>query len=394
MNYPYPIPGSSTAAPVYTGPYFQVGNECCNGGMTNDIDAVTKVVFDYTSQLPAGVGVASVAYEVTPSSDEMLVLTNKTLVTNVASFMVSGGAVGQSYSIEALASLYDGQVWVDHITVNVTDCDSSATYNPNLLFTYGPIIIANTLYYVAANEQTVFRLDSPDRFNRRGVLADSNVLVYDAGDRQVPVENYTVNVGANTITFMQPLAGGDSVVFDLVAAPPPPITPIYLNSAVISFSLYYNAVQGQTVFWLATPDIFDHVGVATSGALVSRNGSRLVPNDSYIIDVPNNRVVLTYPAADEESVIIDLISPQPAPVLLGSAIQMEYLPITTINVLPPLSYPSDGNVMLLFVDGVSFSPIGVNPAFSFSRGSKTLTWLSALYSVPVGAAVNVVYTHV
>ena len=71
--------------------------------MTNDIDAITKVTFDYTNQLPAGVSYNSVIYEVTPPIDQMLVLTNKVLTSPIATFMVGGGGVGQSYSVEAIA---------------------------------------------------------------------------------------------------------------------------------------------------------------------------------------------------------------------------------------------------------------------------------------------------
>src|SRR4029077_6169819 len=199
MTYPYPIPGSGAPMPI-TGPYFFVGNECCNGSMTNDVAAITKVVLDYTSQLPIGVNVTSIVYTVTPPVDLMLVLTGETLSSPTATFMVSGGGVGQSYSIEALAHLSDGQIWIDHIMVGVTECSASA--GSGLLFGYGPIAIANTLYYNAIASQTVFYLGTPDEFHRVGTLVDSNVLVYVNGLRKEPVDDYTVSVRHNTITFI------------------------------------------------------------------------------------------------------------------------------------------------------------------------------------------------
>ena len=140
-------------------------------------------------------------------------------------------------------------------------------------------------------------------------MANSNVLVYGAGDRQVPTVNYTISSAANTITFLSPLTAGESIVFDLVSAPPPPIAPVQIAGGIVVASLYYNATAGQEVFYLATPDKFNNVGVMTAkGALVSRNGMRLVPADSCTIDVVNNRVLLAYPAAVGESVIIDLVA--------------------------------------------------------------------------------------
>ena len=389
MNYPYPIPGSSSAAPVYTGPYFQVGNECCNGGMTNDIDAVTKVVFDYTYQLPSGVNVNTIAYEVTPSVDQMLVVSNKVLSGNIATFMVSGGTVGQSYSIETLATLSDGQVWVDHIAVMVTDCDANIGVGNGLLFTYGPIVLANTLYYDATAGQTVFSLSTPDEFNRVGVLVNNNALVYVNGLRQEPVDDYTVNAGHNTITFMHPLAASAEVVFDLVSSPPPLIPPVLLNDAIVATTLYYVATAGQNVFYLSTPDEFNNVGVMTANEVqVYRSGNRLVPVDAYTLDVANNRVLLVYPAGVGEPIIIELINPAPPPVLSGTVPRMESLTIATVNVLPNLSFAPDGNMTMLFVNGTAFFP-----PTAFTVNGKTLTWVSTSFSVPVGAAVFAVYTH-
>ena len=489
MNYPYPIPGSPFAAPVYTGPYFAVGNECCGGGMTNDIDAKTKVMLDYTNQLSAGVNVTSITYTVTPFSDQMLMLSGEVLTSPTAFLMVSGGAIGQGYSIEILATLSDGQVWVDHITVNVMDC--SASVGPGLLFSYGVIAIANTLYYNANAGQTIFMLSTPDEFGRVGTLVNSNVLVYVGGLRKEPVDDYTVNVHTNSIIFMNALTAGTEVTFDLVAPPaPPPVypPPVLITGGVIATSLYYIASGTQTIFSLQTPDLFSHVGsIATAtgnalvyvnglrkepvndylispgantitfaspppagaevnfdlitspppqptipppvvltggvvtntlyyvaiggqsvfplgvpdefnnvatltlGAHIYRSGNRLVPTDGYTLDIPNNQVTLTYPAGDGEPVAIELTTVPPAPVLVDIAIKSEALDITTDNVIPSLVYPPNGVLTTLYVNGLAFFSIGSQAAFTVS--GNVLTWTSTVFSLPAGAAVVAVYTY-
>ena len=45
---------------------------------------------------------------------------------------------------------------------------------------------------------------------------------------------------------------------------------------------------------------------------------------------------------------------------------MDTLPITTINVIPNLSYPPNGTMMILFVNGIAFFPIGPQASFTIS----------------------------
>lgn len=159
MNYLY-TPTSPVTTPAI-GPYFAVGNECCNGGMSNDVDAITKVTWDYTDQLPAGVNVNSVSYTITSTNPNLISLTNEVLTGNTATFMVSGGVAGASYLIESMAFLSDGQVWVDKITVTVTQCGGQQTLPPSMpIIGNGismealPVLAVNTLptlSYVADN---------------------------------------------------------------------------------------------------------------------------------------------------------------------------------------------------------------------------------------------------
>jgi hypothetical protein len=260
MNYPYPIPG--VTAPAAPTPTFIVGNlasagpncceDCSNGTMFVDVVAKTKIIFDYTSMLPQGVNVSTVAYNVTQPAVESLVVTDVTLQSNVSSFQVSGGEVGTSYTIEGLAQLSTGELWVDRIVVTVQWCGMTAYTGPGLLYGPAPVIISNTLYYTAIAQQIIFNLSTPDDLGRTGVLADSNVNVYSNGSRLEINKSYTVDVANNRITLVWPAGVGQSVIFDLL-------------SGTIVLSLPINAVNDAAA---AT------AGVPVGG--IYRNGSVLM----------------------------------------------------------------------------------------------------------------------
>jgi hypothetical protein len=174
------------------------------------------------------------------------------------------------------------------------------------------------------------------------------------------------------------------------AAPGP--SPVYGPGPVyIASTLYYTATAQQTVFPLSTPDRFGQTGtIAGNNVFVYANGSRLVPGDAYTVDSANNRIIMVWPAGAGESIAVDLVA-LPVPPELTNALKMEYLPITVANSIPNTTYPPDGNMTILFVNGTAFFPIG--PQAAFTVFGNALTWTSTLYSIPAGAAVIAVYTH-
>ena len=100
-------------------------------------------------------------------------------------------------------------------------------------------------------------------------------------------------------------------------------------------------------------------------------------------------MTLTFPAGAGEPVVIELTTPPPPPPTLGGTIpKMESLTIATMNVLPNLAYAPDGAMLMLFVNGQAFFP-----PTSFTVSGTAITWVSTLFSVPLGAAVIAVYTH-
>ena len=400
MTYPYPIPGSGSTPVQSPENWFTAGNQCCNGSVWKDAEATVRVFLDYTQAMANVIGgnsITSIVLTVTPVGDDTITIPSQSIINGVTkSFLVAGGVVNGQYNIEAVASLTDAQVWIDNITVYIKECGANVpAVGPTLLATLGPVIISNTLYYYATSGQTVFPLGTPDRFGHTGTLADHNVLVYDAGGRKVPYDNYTVSVGANTITFIHPLATGESAIFDIVNPPPPaPVIPppILLTSGVIATTLYYVALAGQTVFSLGTPDEFGNIGSMTPhGVQVYRSGNRLVPIDNYTLDIINNSLTRTSPAGDSEPVIIELTTPPPVPVLVDIAFKSEALNITTVNVIPALSYPPNGVLTTLYINGLAFFSIGSQASFTIS--GNVLTWTSTMFSIPVGAAVVAVYTY-
>ena len=83
------------------------------------------------------------------------------------------------------------------------------------------------------------------------------------------------------------------------------------SAKALSTSLYYFAVQGQTVFPLSTPDRFgvSYVLGPFSKVQVSRNGARLTPDDGTgkgAYTVGGNAVTLLWPAGVDEAVTIDV----------------------------------------------------------------------------------------
>ena len=84
------------------------------------------------------------------------------------------------------------------------------------------------------------------------------------------------------------------------------------SSTVVTMTLYYVAVQGQTNFPLNVPDRFanSYNLMATSSVHVSRNGGRLMPDDGSGkggFTVAGNQVTLLWPAGLDETVSIDVL---------------------------------------------------------------------------------------
>jgi hypothetical protein len=68
---------------------------------------------------------------------------------------------------------------------------------------------------------------------------------------------------------------------------------------------------------------------------------------------------------------------------------MEPLTIATANVIPPLSYPPVGGLLMLVVNGATFTP----DDGSFTYSGNTITWTSTIYSVNPGDTVVAIYSY-
>jgi hypothetical protein len=68
---------------------------------------------------------------------------------------------------------------------------------------------------------------------------------------------------------------------------------------------------------------------------------------------------------------------------------MELLAVTATNAFPPLSFTPDGSLLMLIVNGSTFTP--ADGSFTFS--GTAITWVSTIYSVHPGDTVVAVYSY-
>lgn len=72
-------------------------------------------------------------------------------------------------------------------------------------------------------------------------------------------------------------------------------------------------------------------------------------------------------------------------------VMMEQVTVTGTNTLANLTYTTNGTVLILYVNGMAFFPVGTSPAFSVS--GKTITWLSTTVSLTTYDTVVAVYSY-
>jgi hypothetical protein len=262
---------------------------------------------------------------------------------------------------------------------------------------------ALSLVYVATAKQTVFSLSQQDHYGQTyGLTPNNGVQVIASGSRLVMDDGtgfgqYTINMAANEIVFLHPCGAGEIIVFDIyVLIVPLVTTPIYLNKVL---SLVYVATAGQTVFPLSKLDHYgNNYGLTTnSGVQVSASGTRLVMDDGtgfgqYTINLIANEIVFLRPCGAGEIIVFDIYALIDQTVTtVEASVRTDVLPITTENVLPPLSFAPDGQMIVIFVNRTAFFAATSPPDFTIS--GNVITWTSPHYAVPPGAQVVVMYTY-
>lgn len=85
------------------------------------------------------------------------------------------------------------------------------------------------------------------------------------------------------------------------------------------------------------------------------------------------------------------VAPEPAPLAptAGSTIKSELLPISIVNIIPPLSQRPDGQMTILYVNGRAFSDV----SGAFSVSGNAITWASTIWGVSPGNEVVACYTY-
>jgi hypothetical protein len=82
-------------------------------------------------------------------------------------------------------------------------------------------------------------------------------------------------------------------------------------------------------------------------------------------------------------------TPPPAQQFLS--FRMEPLAVTALNTLAPLNFPATGDLLLLIVNGQTFTP--ADSSFSLTVDGQHITWMSTIYSLVLGADVVAVYSY-
>lgn len=359
----YPIPGNNFA----TLTTFYVDNTNVLGQFIKYANATINITIDYSKLTPA-VNINKISFLIDVGGNPRLLISAPSFTMTALTFTLSQGIFGQTYTIEVIATLVDGTVRSDFLTIAVPDENGnccSPVFPPS---GQNQIIQTNSDYLKFINSALQYFVSSTQPQNAN--IMDqwfnvSNGILYE----------YITN-GATA--YWSPL--GD----------------ITETSAILykGMSLYYVVGNNpQQVFPLGVPDVFgnNYVLSASSAIEVFANGTRLMPDDgtgrgAYTINMINNTLTLLYPAGQGEIITIDVDSLY-VPIQLTNQLKLELCTVTATNILAPLLFAPDGNVIIVFLNGVAHFMT------DFTVSGKQITWTSAVFSFVVGDSVVCLYTH-
>jgi hypothetical protein len=243
-----------------------------------------------------------------------------------------------------------------------------------------------SLIYVAGAAQTVFPLNTPDRYGNVYTLTINDDLQVTAGGNRLVIDDgtgfggYTINLANNSVVFLHPLGQGEIVTFDVYA--------LLGDRTVVALE---SAIR-MDVLQITTQNVFPSLGYVPDGAMIIlfvnrtaffaaalppdfiMSGATILWQNAHYSVPPGAQVTAVYTYHPNEN-----------------PIRTEALTIVTENVIPPLTYTPDGQMIMLFVNRTAFFAAGSPPDFAFS--GNTITWENAHFSVPPGAQVIAVYTH-
>lgn len=362
----YPIPGNSFAALTT----FYANNTYQLGQFSKPVNASATITVDYSKLTPAVV-VTKVSFLVDVGGKPRLLISSPNVNATAISFGLSQGIFGKTYTIEVIATLADGTVRNDFLTIAVLyeggDCccipfaiPAGQNQISQLNFDYLTFVNSAIQYFVSSTAPTNANL-MDQWFNL------TNGLLYE----------YITN---GLTSFWAPI--GNEVTEATVT----------LYKAM---SLYYVVGNNpQQVFPLGMPDVFgnNYVLSASSAVEVFSNGTRLMPDDgtgrgAYTLNAVNNTINFLYPQGSGQIITVDITSLPPPPTQLTNQLKLEICTITATNALAPLSIAPDGNVVILFLNGVAHFTT------DFTVSGKQITWTSTIFSFVSGDNVFCLYTH-
>ena len=265
-----------------------------------------------------------------------------------------------------------------------------------------PVLINKTitLVYPATIGQTVFSLGSPDHYGRGFALTDQNALqVTIGGIRMIEDDGsgtwgqYTVDIGASTVTLLTPfgtdpvviVGDGDVAIFDVfnmnyqtstvsTRIHTQPLTPTAINT----FPPLLFPPSGDMTVVYVNGRAYSDDSVPPSFAV---SGQTIVWLDPDYSVYPTDKVVITY-AYNVQTAWTGGTS---------FNIDTRALTIVTANVFPPLPFAPNGQMTVVYINGVAFFDNTTPPSFSIS--GNTIVWENLLFSAVPGDSVVVTYTY-
>jgi hypothetical protein len=140
---------------------------------------------------------------------------------------------------------------------------------------------------------------------------------------------------------------------------------------------------------ITTVNVLPPLSFTPDGSLLMLvvNGATFTPNDgSFTFSGTTITWRSTIYSLNPSDMVVAIYSYSVPSSLLN---KMDLLAVTTTNAFPPLSFTPDGSLLMLIVNGATFTP--TDGSFTFS--GTVITWVSTIYSVHPGDTVVAVYSY-
>jgi hypothetical protein len=267
MNYMAQSYGNAT--------YFYPDSSGDVGGFTKTVEAQTLVTLDYSQILAAGKTIQNVSFILDVQTNPQLIISGMQIAgqTNIVEFIVSGGYSGVQHQLSVVAKLSDATVRTDLVRISIAG-DSSGC---------DPCGKSTMLMPIPPGYQQA-------SLSQNGVYASSFIRYFVGNAPPLGANVMDQWYDTNSKTLLEYITDG---IESYWYSPSTAIVPSGPSS-----SLYYPAVQGQTIFHTTIPDAAGQTYLMTTKTLVALyvNGVLYTPNvgtiGDYLLDVTTSTVTL------------------------------------------------------------------------------------------------------